>query len=63
MNREADLELMASALYRLVEQKLWTDAPFALQQNYLAVCRDTVDSVKDEHQRQQPEAGQKAGAA
>lgn len=56
-NTEDELILMASALYRILEQRRWMDATPLEQANYIAVCRQTVESVKFE-QQQQP-VGQK----
>lgn len=54
----SNLELMASSLYRIVEDKAWCDVSARDRANYLAICRQTVENVKAE-KSQQPRAGQK----
>lgn len=54
-----DLEWMAAALFRIVEDKPWREATAQQRRNYLAICQQTVDAVKSEQSQQQSEDGRK----
>lgn len=65
MNEMADVQFdmnvenIAASLYRCVHQGPWRFASDQQRQGYMAIARQTVESVKLEQAQQQPEDGQK----